>query len=111
MARETSNVHLVNDRPRGRAMQRCVAFPIVSVSIDHDALHRGRCVVAFEASSIAAVIPRNDYAAPVRVKENLGRIKAHPARGVEGTVDPITIKLPGPQARHEHMPVVVGTVG
>src|SRR5215470_6025676 len=111
MARETSYMHLVNDRLGGRALQWSVAFPIVSVSIDHDALHRGGCVVAFEASGVAAVIPGNDYAAPVRVKEDLGRIKAHPACGIEGTMDPIPIKLARPQARHEYMPVVVGTVG
>src|SRR5262249_4052038 len=107
MARETSYMHLVNDSLGGRALEWWVAFPIVSVSINHDALHRGGCIVALEASGIAAVIPGNDYAAPVRVKENFGRIKAHPTRGIERTVDAITIKLPRPQARHEHMPVVV----
>src|SRR5215471_965389 len=111
MASETSYMHLVNDRLGGRALEWCVAFPIVSASINHDALHRGGCIVALEASGIAAVIPGNDYAAPVRVKENFGRIKAHPTRGIERTVYAITIKLPRPQARHEHMPVVVVAVG
>src|SRR5262249_32719750 len=111
MSSETPYMHLVNDRLGGRALQRSVAFPIVSVSIDHDALHRAGCVVTFEASGVAAVFPGNDYAAPVRVKENFGRIKAHPTRGIERTVDAITIKLPRPQARHEHMPVVVVEVG
>src|SRR5215469_11598954 len=111
MACETSNVHLVNDRPGGGALQRCVAFPIVAVSIDHDALHRDGCVVAFEASCIATVIPGNDYTAPVRIKKNLGGIKTHAAGGIERTVDPISIKLPRAQAGHELMPIVVGAVG
>ena len=88
MARETSHVHLVNDGPGGGAVQRRVAFPIVSVGIHHHALHRRGGVVAFEASSIAAVIPGNNYAAPVRVEENLGGIKPHPARGIEWPLRP-----------------------
>src|SRR5882672_6741301 len=64
MARETCNVHLVDDGTGGRAVQGLVALPIVGVWIHHHALHRGGGIVAFKASGIAAVVPRNNYAAP-----------------------------------------------
>src|SRR5580693_3431728 len=111
MARETSHMHLVNDGPRGRPAKRCVAFPIVRVWIDHHALHRRGGVVAFPARSIAAVILGNNYAASIRIKENLGGIKPHPARGIERPLDSIPVKLPRLDARHQYVPIMVGTVG
>ena len=96
-------------REDGRCSGR-VAFPIVSVGIHYDALHRRGGIVAFEASSIAAVILGNNYAAPVGVEENLGGIKPHPARGIEWPVDPISVKLPRLHTRHEYVPIMVGAV-
>src|SRR5712672_3148575 len=111
MARETRDVHLVDDGPGCRALQRRVALPIVSAGIHDDALHRGGGVVAFEASSVAAVIPRNNYPASVLIEEKLGSIKAHAACGVERAVNSISVKLPRSHIRHEHMPIIGGSVG
>lgn len=60
---------------------------------------------------IAAVILGNNYAAPIQVEKNLDGIKPHPARGIERPLDPIPVKLPRLNARHEYVPIMVGTVG
>ena len=111
MAREASHVHLVNDAPRGRPAQRCLAFPIVRVWIHHHALHRRGGVVAFQACSFAAVILRNNYAAPVWIDENFGRIKPQAFRGVVKSLHPIRVKLSRLHSRDEHVPIMVGAVG
>ena len=111
MEGKTSHVHLVNNGPGGRPTQQDVAFPIVSVGIHDDALHRSGSVVAYLARSLPAVIPGNNYAAPIGVEENLGAIKPHPAAGVERPLDPIPVELARLQARHEEVPIIVGTVG
>jgi hypothetical protein len=111
MSGEASYVHLINDGPRGRSAQQRVAFPIVRVWIHHHTLHRRGCVVAFQVRSHATVVLWNNYAAPVWVQKNLARIKPHSAWGIKRPLDPISIELPQLQARHKHVPVMVGAVG
>src|SRR4030095_8314664 len=50
-------------------------------------------------------------AAAVWVKEDLFRIESHPAGRIERPLDSIPIKLPRLHVRHEHVPVMVGTIG
>ena len=92
-------------------MQQCVVFPIVRVGIHHHALHRRRGVVTFETRSIAAVILGNNKAAPVWVKKNLGETKPQAVAGVRWPLHPIGVKLSRLHARHERVPVIVGTAG
>ena len=42
-------------------------------------------------SSVAAVILGNNYAAPVRIKQNLSGIEPHAVRGIEWPVDSIPV--------------------
>ncbi len=89
MARETCNVHLVNDGPGGRAPQRRVAFPIVRVRIHHHALHRRGGVVAFEARRRCGC---NSWEQPRRARRGRGepwwhqtafRSRGRTARGLD----------------------------
>ena len=107
-----ANVHLVDDGLGGRAAQRRVAFPIVraagppprSSSPSKALSPRGRL-------RLAAVIPGNNHAAPVRVEQNLGGIKPHAARGLEWPVGSISVKLPWLNTRHKYVPIMAGAVG
>ena len=53
------------------------------------------------ARRLAAVILGNNDAASVRVQQNLGGIKPHPARGIEAPLDPIPVKLARLHTRHK----------
>src|SRR5271168_2215573 len=46
VTRETSDVHFVNDGPRGSPPQRPITVPIVEARVNHDALHCHCGVVA-----------------------------------------------------------------
>ena len=111
MAGEAAHMHLVDDGLRGGPPQRRVAFPVVGGRIDHDALHRGRGVVAGSLGGIAAVVFRNDNAAAIGVEKNLGGIEPQAAGGIERPFDAIAVDLAWPHARDEHVPVVIGAVG
>ena len=111
MAREASHMHFVDDRPRGRPVERHVAFPIVGTRIDHHTFHRRRGIVAFLPGRFATVILRHNGAASIWIEENFGGIEAHSARRIEGSLNSIAVDLPGSHAGHEYMPVVIGAVG
>src|SRR4029077_1199556 len=110
MSREAAHVHLVNDGLRSPSAKRSIAFPIVRMRIDDDALHRRRGVVTSAARRFAAVILWNGDDAPVRIQQHLGGIKPQATRRIEGSLDTVAIELPRLHVRHEKMPIVVGTV-
>ena len=110
MRGKAAHVHLVDDRARGGPLQRRVAFPVVgaadppprSSSPSRRCRPRGGCV--------AAVVLRNHDGAAVRVEQELGRIEAEAARGIEWSVNPKAIYLAGLDAGYEDVPVVVRSV-
>src|SRR5260370_11977482 len=110
MAREAAHVHLVNDGLRSRPAKRSIAFPIVRLRIDEDALHRRGGVVTFQAGGLAAVLLWNGDGASVRIQQHLGGIKPHATRRIEGSLDAVAIELPRLHLRHEEMPIMIGPV-
>src|SRR5438477_8634020 len=83
MSRETTNVHLVDDRARAWRTKRRVALPVVRRRVNHDGLHRNRGVVSLARRCGAIVVLRNHYAAPIRVKQNLRRVEAQATTGIK----------------------------
>src|SRR6185503_15634382 len=111
MAREAANVHFINDLTLGGKPQRRVAFPIIGGCVNHYVLHCHRGIVALKTSGVAAVVWRNNDAAPVWVEEQFGRVESQPARRIIRTVDAISVDLSRLQCWHEHVPIMVGAVG
>ena len=110
MPREAGDVHLIDDRGGERPPQRGVAFPVVGVGIDDHASHRDRGVLAGAARRGAIVCVRHHDGARVGIEEDLRRIEAESARGVEGACRPVRVDLPSAKAGNEGVPVVVGPV-
>src|SRR5580692_4661521 len=104
MTREASHMHFVNDGSGCRPLERGVALPIVSVEIDHDALHGSRGVIAFQARRFAAVTSGNQDGAAIRVQEDLVGIVPHATCGIERSLDAVAVELPGFYAGHERVP-------
>ena len=102
MAGEAAHVHLVNDGPRGRPLQRRVAFPVVRGRIDHHALHRRRGVVALPCARLAAVVSSGTTTPrPYGSSRTLAGSNRRPARRIERSLDAIAVDLPGLHTRHE----------
>ena len=110
MAGEAAHVHFINDSPRGRPVERRVAFPIVGTWIGHHTLHSRRAIVAFLPGSFATVILRHNGAASIRIEEDFGGIEAHSTRRIERSLNSITVDLPRSHAGHEYVPVVIRVV-
>ena len=108
---EAAHMHLVHDRPRRGPLERGIALPVVRGDVDDNALQRRRCVVTQAAGSGAVVRAGNHDSSAIGVQEDFGGIEAHAARVIERPVDPITVQLAGSYVRHEHVPVIVRTVG
>ena len=95
MAGEAADVHLVDDRARGRPAQRRVAFPVVGGGIDDHALHRRRGVVArlprglAACSSSGTTTPR-----PYGSSSTFAGSKRKPAAGSDGPVHAVAVELP-----------------
>ena len=110
MAGEAAHVHLVDDGPRGRALQRRVPFPVVRVRIHHHALHRCRGVVAFLPRGVAAVVLWNNHARGRKDRAGLCRDQTA-FRSADRTVpEPDSRRSARLHARHEDVPVVIGAV-
>src|SRR5262245_44278002 len=99
MAGKAAHMHFVNDRPRGRSVERRVAFPIVRTRLDHHTLHRRRTIVAFLPSRFATVILRYNGGASIGIEEDFGWIEAHSARRIIGPLSSIAIDLPRSDTR------------
>src|SRR5262249_57212946 len=67
MARETADVHFVDDRARRWPVKRRVALPVVRGRVDDDAFHRRRCIIARAAGGLTAIALRHNDAATVRI--------------------------------------------
>src|SRR5262249_51423035 len=111
MTREAAHVHLVDDGLRRWPLQWRIALPVVGRHVEHDALHRRAGIVARAARIGWSVTLWNRDSAAVGIEENLGRIEAHAARGIERSADLIAVQLARSDVRHEHMPVVIGAIG
>src|SRR5262245_28057487 len=103
-------MHLVDDGPRGRPIKWRIAFPIIRVHICDHALHGCRRIVAGLPRSVATVVFWNNDAAPVRIEKNFGSIEARSTRGIERTVNSITVDLPCFYPRNENVPIVISPV-
>ena len=110
MACEPAYVHFVNDRLRRRPVEWSVALPLIRVGVNHNVLHRRGAAVAFQARRLSTVIFWNNDRSPVRIQQELGRIKPHPARGIERSLHPISIKLTRLRAGHKCMPILSSAV-
>ena len=110
MAGEAAHVHFVDDRPCGEVLQGGIGFPVVGGRIRHHALHSGSGIVAGQAGSLTAVVRRHHYGAAIGVEQHFGGVEPHASRRVKRPMHTIAIDLPGLYARHENMPVVVGSV-
>ena len=108
---EAAHVHLVHDRPRRRPLERGIALPVVGTDVDDYAFHCGPGVIARTPRGVATIGLWNHDSSAVGIQENFGGIEAHAAPGIERPVDPITVQLAGSYVRHEHVPVIVRTVG
>src|ERR1700733_15958951 len=106
MAREAPYVHFVNDRLRRGPVEWSVAFPLIRVGVNHNILHRRGAAVAWQARRLSTVILWNNDASPVRIQQELGGIKPHPARGIERSLHPISVKLTGLRAGHKCVPIL-----
>src|SRR5271169_2458853 len=90
VTRETSEVHFVNDSPRGSRLQRPITLPIVEARVHDDALH-GHCgVVAHCGGRIAAIARGDSHPAAIWVKQDFGGIKPHPSRGIGRSMNSIS---------------------
>jgi hypothetical protein len=105
------DMQFVNDRPRCWPSKWSIAFPIVRTWIHDHALHGRRAVVACHTRSIAAVVPRHDDAASVRIEEHLAAVEAQATGRIVRAVHAVCVKLSRLHIRHEDMPVVVRAVG
>ena len=52
-------------------MEGGVTIPIIGIRVHNDALHRCSGIVTFQAGSLAAVVARDNYGAPIWIKQNL----------------------------------------
>src|SRR5262245_42519541 len=111
MTRESTNMHLVNYGLRRGPLQWSVAFPIIGLRINHYALHCLGSIVLFPGGGLSAVASWNNHCAAIRVEQYFRWIKARTGLWIESALNPITINLSRLEARHEHVPVVISTVG
>src|SRR6516162_10482846 len=78
MPGETGDMHLVNDQVICRPPERLVAFPVVIVSVDDDAAHRGREIVG-RPCGIVPVEERLGVAQRVWVNQDLVAVETKPS--------------------------------
>ena len=110
MPREAGDVHLV-DHGRGEGpAQRRVTLPVVDIGVDHHALHGDRIVLPVSARRVARISVGHDDGASVGIEERFGRIETQTALGIERAVGAICINLPGTDAGHKDVPVMVGAM-
>ncbi|CAM5226377.1 hypothetical protein STENM327S_03350 [Streptomyces tendae] len=122
---EAAHVQLVDDRVRPRRLGPAVVRPVVVV-MDHDALGDVRRRVTVVAHGVrhpllgpvphmAVHLGRQAevavHGAGVRVQEQLRRVPAGAGPRVPAAVHPVTVALPGPDARHEAVPDPVRQLG
>src|SRR5262245_56850174 len=111
MPGKSFHMHFVNDELRGGPTERRVPLPIVQVWIYHYALHGCSHGIAWFPGSLTRVALRHDNTASVRVKQKLLCIETHALPRIEGSMSPVSVKLPGAQAGNKDMPIVVGSIG
>src|SRR5215472_11953462 len=104
--REPFHMHFVNDRPRCRAFERFVTFPVIRSRIDDHALH-GRRGVINSVRTHSRVVSGDNNTTAIRIKENFGIVKMQPSARVERSVGTIAIDLPHRQIWNEDVPVVI----
>ena len=110
MPRETSDMHLVDDRAGNGVPQWNIALPVVAAGVDHYAFHRNRIVHPVLACHLARISIRHGDSAPVWVEQNLARIETEAVLGCERPSNAITVELAGTNSGEENVPIVVGTM-
>src|SRR5262245_3990846 len=110
MSCEAADVQLVDHRLCEGAVQRTVAFPVVTANVGNDALHGDRRIVSRPACRAAVIGARYRHRAAVWVEEHLRSIEAEPVPGSPGAVRAVRVDLPGAQRRDVRVPVVVSAV-
>ena len=110
VAREAAHVQLVDDGVKKRTLQRDVAFPVVRLRVGNDALDRNGAVVSRPRGRAPAVALRHRHGLAVGIEQHLRRVEAQAPLGIEGPVRAVAVDLPGAQAGHESVPVVVRPV-
>ena len=92
MPGEAAHVHLVDDGPRGRPLQRGVALPVVGGE-STTTLFIAVAVLSPGRRAASRLYPREPRRLGRRDRGALGGIEAHPARGIERALDPIAVQL------------------
>ena len=110
VASEPAHMHFINDGSRRGFVERCVSLPVISMRICDDAFNRHRGVIAFRPSCVATVILWNNHAAPVRIKEDFGRVETHSTSRIESSHSSITVDLSCFHPRYENVPIVISPV-
>src|SRR6185437_14941023 len=111
MAREVTDMHLVEDTLVIRRTRWPVAGPIISTAVRHHATISCRRVVTRHAGSEPAAARRHGDTPRVGVQEQLLAIEPQPYGWSERAPRAITINLPGGELRNKGMPVMPGPLG
>ena len=110
MLREAAHVHLVDQGAGEWRAERPIALPVVGRRRGDDAPHRGGAVVARAHGRVAVVERRHGDRQAVGIDEHLLRVEPEAALRRKRAVSAVGVDLAGVQARHEHVPVVIGAV-
>ena len=102
-ARESTHVHLVDDRFVNGLPERRIAFPIVRGQIHDGAPHRRRHVVA-GTDRVGAPPERFRDTTGVRADEHLVRVEPVARRRLKRAVDTECIEVAGAAPSNEHVP-------
>src|SRR6516165_4328163 len=102
MPRETSDMHLVDDRAGDRPPQWDIAIPVVAAGIDHHALHSNCIALAMLACGLARISVWHGDSAPVWIEQRRARIETKAALGCEGATRAISVELAGINSGHEN---------
>src|SRR6202030_1264908 len=87
-----------------------ITLPVVDIGVDHHALHGDRIVLTILARRVARISVGHDDGATVRIEDRFGRFEAQTALAIERAVGAICINLPGADAGHKDVPVMVGAM-
>ena len=93
-----------------RRFERCVSLPVVSMRICDDVFNRHCGVITFHPSCVATVVLWNNRAAPVRIKEDFGRIETHSTPRIERSLNSITVDLSCFHTRDGNVPIVISPI-
>src|SRR5262245_60425084 len=107
MAGESAHVHLINNGPGGRPLERRVSLPIIRGGIHDHAFHCRRCISSFPTRCHPTVRFRHDDAAAIGIEQDLSGINSYSTPWIERTMGAKTIDLAGMKTGKENVPVVI----